>query len=129
MSLEDAIKKNTEALEKLTGALAQFASSGSGAAAPTAKTEPVPKEEKTAKKPAAKEKEAAAKDAPAFEGKVYLEQVKPLTLTAIKTLGREKVAEILQEFVSTATSAKDLFESQYEPYIARLKEVLESDLA
>lgn len=124
MSLEEAIQKNTKAVEKLTEALTQYVASGNGAAAPTVEA----KQEKPAAKKEPKEKKSEKEDAPAPESEKYLEQVKPATRDAIKALGREKVTEILQEFHSTAKSAKDLFESQYDAYVARIKEVMEEDL-
>lgn len=122
MPLEDAIKENTKAVEKLTEALTQFAASGNGAAAPTVAA----KEEKPAAKKGETKKEKK-KDAPAPESEKYLEEVKPATLKAIKTLGRDRVAEVLVGFVPTAKSAKDLLESQYDDYLAKIEEVLAED--
>lgn len=139
MSLEDAILKHAEALNRLadaieTNSLPPFVKERKAEEKAEAKEEKKPapkaeaKEEKKApakKAPAKKEapkKEEPAEDEDIHQKEYYVETVQPTTRKAAKALGREAVIGILDEFGSNLETAKDLEEGQWEDYVARLEE-------
>lgn len=140
MSLEKALERLAEAIEKQTALIE--AVGGQTVAAPekeekpkkkskAKKEEPVEDDEaEVEEKPKAKKKSKAkkekAEDENIHDKKYYKETVQPLTRKSAKTLGKDVVLGILDEFGTGLETAKDLEESQWEEYVERLENELEA---
>lgn len=138
MSLEEAIVKHAEALNRVADAIENasipaFVKNEKGSEPKSEKKEPAKKADTKKEAPKKEEKKAPAKkSAPKKEEKdeeedihqkaYYKETVQPKTREAAKLLGREIVMGILDEFGDNLETAKDLEEEQWEDYVARLEQ-------